>query len=121
MFDVYPNKTLHFLNNLDMSVVGTSVTMHRMTLRSAARSNEPERAHKIFSHGNQAPNTTDGSVRQVHLEEVNRALAHEETSGLDDIYEMPELRSTTSRGAMRTGSPLTSLPASTPVMGEWET
>jgi len=121
MFDVYPNKTLHFLNNLDMSVVGTSATMHRMTLRSAARFNEPERACKNFSHGNRAPNTADGSVRQVRLEEVNRALAHEETSGLNDIYEMPELRSMTSRGAMRTGSPLTSLLESTPVMGEWET
>jgi len=49
-----------------------------------------------------------------------------------DIYEVPELRSTTSRNATRTGSPLTSLlastlmtgvslPASTSVMGEWET
>jgi len=71
-------------------------------------------------------------MRQVCLEEVNRALAHEETSGLDNIYEMPGPRSMTSRSAMRTGSPLTSLPvstamtgislpASTPVMGEWET
>ena len=71
-------------------------------------------------------------MRQVCLEEVNRALAHEETGGLNNIYEMPELRSTTSRSAMRTGSPLTSLLASmpmtgisllasTPVMGEQET
>ena len=42
-------------------------------------------------------------------------------TGLNNIYEMPELRSTTSRSATRTGSPLTSLPASTPVMGEQET
>jgi len=115
-----------------MNVIGTSMTMHRMTLRSATRSGEPERACEKFSHGNQAPNATDGGMRQVHLEEVNRALAREETSGLDDIYETPEPRSTTSRSATRTGSPLTSLPASmpmmgislpvsTPVMGEWET
>jgi len=115
-----------------MSVVGTSVTTCRMTLRSTTRSGEPERAREKFSHGNRAPNTTDGGTRQVRLEEVNRALAHEETSGLDNIYEMPEPRSTTSRSAMRTGSPLTSLPASmpmtgislpasTPVMGERET
>jgi len=115
-----------------MSVVGTSATTRRMTLRSATRSGEPKRAHEKFFHGNRAPNTTDSGTRQVHLEEVNRALAHEETGGLDNIYEMPEPRSTTSRSAMRTGSPLTSLPASTPmmgislpastpVMGEWET
>jgi len=93
---------------------------------------EPERAREKFSHGNQVPNTADGGTRQVRLEEVNRALAREETSGLNNIYEMPELRSTTSRNAMKTGSPLTSLPASmpmtgislpasTPVMGERET
>jgi len=56
-------------------------------------------------------------MRQVRLEEVNRALAREETSGLDNIYEMPEPRSTTSRSAMRMGSPLTSLPVSTPMTG----
>jgi len=100
-----------------MSVVGTSATTCRMTLRSTTRSGEPKRAHENFSHGNQAPNTADGSTRQVRLEEVNRALAHEETSGLNNIYEMPEPRSTTSRSATRTGSPLTSLPASMPMMG----
>ena len=100
-----------------MSVVGTSMTTRRMALRSTTRSNEPKRAHKNFSHGNQAPNITDGGARQVHLEEVNRALAREETSGLDNIYEMPEPRSMTSRSATRTGSPLTSLPASMPMMG----
>jgi len=79
-----------------------------------------------------APNTADGGTRQVCLEEVNRALACEETGGLDNIYEMPEPRSMTSRSATRMGSPLTnllastpmmgiSLPASTPVMGEQET
>jgi len=115
-----------------MSVIGTSVTTRRMTLRSATRSGEPERARENFSHGNRAPNTADGGMRQVRLEEVNRALACEETGGLDNIYEMPEPRSTTSRSATRTGSPLTSLPASmpmtgislpasTPVMGERET
>ena len=115
-----------------MSVVGTSATTHRMTLRSTTRSGEPKRARENFSHGNRAPNTADGSTRQVRLEEVNRALAGEETGGLDNIYEIPEPRSTTSRSATRTGSPLTSLPvstpmtgisllASTPVMGEWET
>ena len=78
-----------------MSVVGTSATMHRMTLRSATRSGEPERARENFSHGNRAPNTADGSTRQVRLEKVNRALAREETGGLDNIYEMPEPRSTT--------------------------
>ena len=44
-----------------------------------------------------------------------------EICGLDNISEAPEPRSTTSRNATRTGSPLTSLPASTPVMGERET
>jgi len=104
-----------------MSVVGTSATTRRMTLRSATRSGEPERARGNFSHGNRAPNTADSGTRQVCLEEVNRALAREETGGLDNIYEMPEPRSMTSRSATRTGSPLTSLPASTPVMGERET
>jgi len=103
------SKHLHFLNKLDMSVIGTSATMCRMTLRSATRSGEPERACESFSHGNRAPNPTDSSTRQVRLEEVNRALAHEETGGLDNIYEMPEPRSMTSRSATRTGSPLTSL------------
>jgi len=100
-----------------MSVVGTSATTRRMTLRSATRSGEPERAHEKFSRGNRVPNTADGGTRQVHLEEVNRALAREETGGLDNIYEMPEPRSTTSRSATRMGSPLTSLPASTPMTG----
>jgi len=100
-----------------MSVIGTSMTTCRMTLRSATRSGEPKRAREKFSHGNWAPNAADGSTRQVRLEEVNRALACEETGGLDNIYEMPEPRSTTSRSATRTGSPLTSLPASKPMMG----
>jgi len=106
-----------------MSVIGTSVTMHRMTLRSAARSNEPKRAHENFSHGNRVPNTADGGARQVCLEEVNRALAHEETSGLDDIYEMPEPRSGSPLTTLPASMPMMgiSLPASTPVMGEWET
>jgi len=100
-----------------MSVIGTSATTRRMTLRSTTRSGEPERACENFSHGNRAPNTTDGGTRQVRLEEVNRALAREETGGLNNIYEMPEPRSTTSRSATRMGSPLTSLPASTPMTG----
>jgi len=75
-----------------MSVIGTSMTTCRMTLRSTTRSGEPERACENFSHGNQVPNTTDSGMRHVHLEEVNRALACEETSGLNNIYEMPELR-----------------------------
>jgi len=100
-----------------MSVVGTSTTTCRMTLRSATRSGEPERAREKLSHGDRAPNTADSGTRQVCLEEVNRALAHEETGGLDNIYEMPEPRSMTSRSATRMGSPLTSLPASTPMTG----
>ena len=103
---------LHFLNSLDMSVIGTGVAMRRMTLCSA-RSNEPEMAHENFSQNIQVPNTADGSSRQPCLDEVNRALAHNETSGLFEIYETPEPRSSTSMSISRTGSPLTSLPVST--------
>ena len=71
-----------------MSVIGTSTAMRRMILRSATRSGEPKRAHEKFFHGNRAPNTTDSGTRQVHLEEVNRALAREESGGLDNIYEI---------------------------------
>ena len=102
---------LHFLNSLDMSVIGTSVAMCRMTLCST-RSNEPEMAHEKFSQNIQVPNTADGGLRQPCLDEVNRALAHDETSGLFEIYEMSELRSLTSMSISRTGSPLTSLPVS---------
>ena len=96
-----------------MSVIGTSAATCRMTLHSA-RSNEPEMACEIFSQNIRASNTTDGGSRQPHLDKVNRALAHEETSGLFEIYETPELRSLTSMSISRTGSPLTSLPVSTP-------
>ena len=84
----------------------------RMTLHST-RSNEPEMARENFSQNIWASNTADGSSRQPHLDEVNRALAHDETSGLFEIYEMPEPRSLTSMSISRTGSPLTSLPVST--------
>ncbi|KIM60965.1 hypothetical protein SCLCIDRAFT_26287 [Scleroderma citrinum Foug A] len=83
-----------------------------MTLRSA-RSNEPEMACENFSQNIWASNTADGSSRQPRLDEVNRALAHDETSGLFKIYETPEPRSLTSMSISRTGSPLTSLPVST--------
>ena len=96
-----------------MSVVGTGVATCRMTLRSA-RSNEPKMACESFSQNIQASNTADGGSRQPCLDKVNRALAHEETSGLFKIYEMPEPRSLTSMSISRTGSPLTSLPVSTP-------
>ena len=95
-----------------MSVIGTSVATHRMTLHSA-RSNEPEMAREKFSQNIQTSNTADSGSRQPHLDKVNRALAHEETSGLFEIYETPELRSLTSMSILRTGSPLTSLPVST--------
>ena len=88
------------------------MAMHRMTLRSA-RSNEPEMAHENFSQNIRVPNTADGGLRQPHLDKVNRVLAHDETSGLFEIYETPELRSSTSMSILRTGSPLTSLPVST--------
>ena len=94
-----------------MSVVGTGAATHRMTLCSA-RSNEPEMAHENFSQNIRVPNTTDGGLRQPHLDEVNRALAHDETSGLFEIYETPEPRSSTSMSISRTGSSLTSLPVS---------
>ena len=103
---------LHFLNSLDMSVIGTGTATRRMTLHSA-RSNEPEMARENFSQNIRAPNTTDGGSRQPCLDEVNRALAHNETSGLFKIYETPEPRSSTSMSILRTGSPLTSLPVST--------
>ena len=95
-----------------MSVVGTSTAMRRMTLHSA-RSNEPEMACEKFSQNIWVSNTADGDLRQPRLDEVNRALAHEETSGLFKIYETPEPRSSTSMSISRTGSPLTSLPVST--------
>ena len=95
-----------------MSVIGTSAATCRMTLHSA-RPNEPEMAHEKFSQNIQASNTADSGLRQPHLDEVNRALAHDETSGLFKIYEMPEPRSSTSMSISRTGSPLTSLPVST--------
>ena len=95
-----------------MSVVGTSTATCRMTLCSA-RSNEPEMACENFSQNIQASNTADGGSRQPCLDKVNRALAHEETSGLFKIYETPEPRSLTSMSILRTGSPLTSLPVST--------
>ena len=95
-----------------MSVIGTGMATCRMTLHSA-RSNEPEMACEKFSQNIQASNTTDGSLRQPRLDEVNRALAHDKTSGLFEIYEMPEPRSSTSMSILRTGSPLTSLPVST--------
>ena len=94
-----------------MSVVGTGAATCRMTLHSA-RSNEPKMACEKFSQNIQASNTADGGSRQSHLDEVNRALAHEETSGLFEIYEMPEPKSSTSVSILRTGSPLTSLPVS---------
>ena len=94
-----------------MSVIGTGAAMCRMTLCSA-RSNEPEMACERFSQNIQVSNTADGGLRQPRLDEVNRALAHEETSGLFKIYETPELRSSTSMSISRTGSPLTSLPVS---------
>ena len=103
--------TLHFLNSLYMSVIGTGTATCRMTLHSA-RSNKPEMAHENFSQNIRASNTADGSLRQSHLDEVNRALAHEETSCLFEIYEMPEPRSLTSMSISRTGSPLTSPPVS---------
>ena len=102
---------LHFLNSLDMSVIGTGMAMHRMTLHSA-RSNEPEMAHENLSQNIRASNTADSGSRQPCLDEVNRALAHDETSGLFEIYETPEPRSSTSMSISRTGSPLTSLPVS---------
>ena len=95
-----------------MSVIGTGAAIRRMTLCSA-RSNEPEMARENFSQNIQVSNTADGGLRQPCLDEVNRALAHEETSGLFEIYEMPEPRSSTSMSILRTGSPLTSLPVST--------
>ena len=108
-----PTETLYFLNSLDMSVVGTSAATCRMTLRSATRSNEPEAAQENFPEGNRAPDTAGGGARQACLDEVNRALApREETSGLDDIYETPELRTSTSLGFTRSSSPLTSVPTS---------
>ena len=95
-----------------MSVVGTGTATCRMTLHSA-RSNEPEMAREKFSQNIRVPNTADGGLRQPCLDEVNRALAHDETSGLFKIYETPEPRSSTSMSISRTGSPLTSLPVST--------
>ena len=45
---------------------------------------------------------------------MNRVLApHEETSSLNDIYEMPEPQTSTSLGFMRSSSLLTSVPMST--------
>ena len=70
-------------------------------------------ARENFSQNIRASNTADGSSRQPRLDEVNRALAHDETSGLFEIYETPEPRSSTSMSISRTGSPLTSLPVST--------
>ena len=95
-----------------MSVIGTGVATCRMTLCSA-RSNEPEMADENFSQNIRASNTADSGLRQPCLDEVNRALAHEETSGLFEIYETPEPRSSSSMSILRTGSPLTSLPVST--------
>ncbi|KIM53472.1 hypothetical protein SCLCIDRAFT_31881 [Scleroderma citrinum Foug A] len=96
----------------DVEQACTGTAMCRMTLHSA-RSNEPEMARENLSQSIRASNTADGGLRQPRLDKVNRALAHEETSGLFEIYEMPELRSSTSMSILRTGNPLTSLPVST--------